>query len=232
MEPHTRMWFLNQCIEIHVLGMAKKNKKTKYEQRNRQICCSGIWVTRDEQERTSNCFESVAAPGAARHFLLQNLTVQPFLWPQINNWTIGHRCLTLQGVFAFVASFPSVWWLELFVIEGLLDGRHLLFEIIFLAEPGLTTNNWKFQRLLSIWEFEPKLWKAKLRFETLVFMIGYAKPSLKRIYLFRFLCNSWTLCVLQLWKTMMRGSNLQLFWNWEVIAVSLRSWLPIFNSTR
>ena len=27
MEPHTRMWFLNQCIEIHVLGMAKKEKK-------------------------------------------------------------------------------------------------------------------------------------------------------------------------------------------------------------
>ena len=26
MEPHTRMWFLNQCIEIHVLGMAKKKK--------------------------------------------------------------------------------------------------------------------------------------------------------------------------------------------------------------
>ena len=24
MEPNTRMWFLNQCIEIHVLGMAKK----------------------------------------------------------------------------------------------------------------------------------------------------------------------------------------------------------------
>ena len=141
-------------------------------------------MTRDEQERTSNCFESVVAPGATCHFLLQNLTVQPFLWPQINNWTIGQWCLTLQGVFAFVASFPSVWWLELFVIEGLLDGTHLLLEIIFLAEPGLTTNNWKFQRLLSIWEFEPKLWKAKLRFETLVFMIGYAKPSLKRIYRF------------------------------------------------
>jgi len=117
-------------------------------------------VTRDEQERTSNCFESVAAPGAARHFLLQNLTVQHFLWPQINNWTIGHRCLTLQGVFAFVASFPSVWWFDLFVKEGLLDGRHLLFEI------------------------EPKLWKTKLRFETLVFMIGYAKLFLKRIYRF------------------------------------------------
>ena len=26
MVPHTRMWFLNQCIEIHVLGMAKKKK--------------------------------------------------------------------------------------------------------------------------------------------------------------------------------------------------------------
>ena len=174
----------------------------------------------------------MAAPGATRHFLLQNLTVQPFLWPQINNWTIGHRCLTLQGVFAFVASFPSVWWLELFVIEGLLDGTHLLLEIIFLAEPGLTTNNWKFQRLLSIWEFEPKLWKAKLRFETLVFMIGYAKPTLKRIYLFDFFailelyvcCNSGR----QWWEE----AICSLFWNWEVIAVSLRSWLPIFNSTR
>ena len=27
MVPHTRMWFLNQCIEIHVLGMAKKKRK-------------------------------------------------------------------------------------------------------------------------------------------------------------------------------------------------------------
>ena len=26
MEPHTKMWFLNQSIEIHVLGMAKKKK--------------------------------------------------------------------------------------------------------------------------------------------------------------------------------------------------------------
>ena len=123
---------------------------TKYEQRNRKICWNGIWVTRDEQQRSSNCFESesVPAPGAVRCFLLQNLTVQPFLWPQITR-TIGHRCLTLLGVFASWLLFvPSDDFNFLQCRVCFWDGRHLLLEHV---QGWTKTNYCKFQQITPVW---------------------------------------------------------------------------------
>ena len=36
MEPHTKMWFRNQSIEIHVLGMAKKKNRWNSESSTRE----------------------------------------------------------------------------------------------------------------------------------------------------------------------------------------------------